>query len=308
MAENKYLDELTQKMLSGVQEVFQSGRIREYFKAMSKLHTYSYRNSILIFSACPNATHVAGYKTWLSLNRHVKKDEKAIRIFAPYKTTIKGPESDQSDEKVKEEQKEITIIKFRAVSVFDISQTEGDPLPQLAPPLQGGKDDFSNILKAAQAITNYSISFEDIPGPDTYGYCDYKSKKIVLRNGVSEAQSIKTLFHELAHSWLHNPSMDKSQNEIEAEAVSFIVSEHFGLDTSSYSFDYLAAWSHGMEADKLCALLQGIQSCAKDMIERLENALQNRYEIYQLRDSPETRPYFFQGTKGLKKTGFNSSS
>ena len=105
MAENKYLDELTQKMLSGVQEVFQSGRIREYFKAMSKLHTYSYRNSILIFSACPNATHVAGYKTWLSLNRHVKKDEKAIRIFAPYKTTIKGPESDQSDEKVKEEQR-----------------------------------------------------------------------------------------------------------------------------------------------------------------------------------------------------------
>ncbi len=182
-------------------------------------------------------------------------------------------------------------------------QTEGDPLPQLAPPLQGGKDDFSNILKAAQAITNYSISFEDIPGPDTYGYCDYKSKKIVLRNGVSEAQSIKTLFHELAHSWLHNPSMDKSQNEIEAEAVSFIVSEHFGLDTSSYSFDYLAAWSHGMEADKLCALLQGIQSCAKGMIERLKNALQNRYEIYQLRDSPETRPYFFQGTKGLKKLG-----
>ena len=303
MAENKYLDELTQKMLSGVQEVFQSGRIREYFKAMSKLHTYSYRNSILIFSACPNATHVAGYKTWLSLNRHVKKDEKAIRIFAPYKTTIKGPENDQSDENAKEEQKEITIIKFRAISVFDISQTEGDPLPQLAPPLQGGKDDFSNILKAAQAITNYSISFEDIPDPGTYGYCEYGAKKIVLRNGISEAQALKTLFHEMAHSWLHNLSMDKSQKEIEAEAVSFIVSEHFGLDTSSYSFDYLAAWSHGMEADKLCALLQGIQSCAKGMIERLENALQNRYEIYQLRDSPETRPYFFQGTKELKKLG-----
>ena len=276
MANNKELDDLTQEMLAGVQEAFHSGRFQDYLKAMSRFHLYSYRNSILIYTSRHDATLTAGYKTWNSLKRHVKKGEKGIRIFAPYKVKVVVPPKEKDGEP-----EEKHIIKFRPVFVFDISQTEGEPLPQLAPPLKGDREDFPKVLKAVESITDYSVSFEDIPVPDTFGYCQYSTKKIVLRNGISQAQAMKTLFHELAHSRLHNLSMEKAQNEIEAESISFVVSEHFGLDTSSYSFDYLASWSEGMETKKLCELLEGIQSHAHEMIQQIEQALQQQKLINQ---------------------------
>lgn len=276
MANNKELDDLTQKMLAGVQEAFHSGRFQDYLKAMSRFHLYSYRNSILIYTARHDATLTAGYKTWHSLKRHVKKGEKGIRIFAPYKVKVIVPPREKDGEP-----EEKHIIKFRPVFVFDISQTEGEPLPEIAPPLKGDREDFSKVLKAVESITDYSVSFEDIPEPDTFGYCQYSTKKIVLRNGISQAQAMKTLFHELAHSRLHNLSMDKAQKEIEAESISFVVSEHLGLDTSSYSFDYLASWSKGMETEQLCELLEGIQSHAHEMIQQLEQALQQQKLVSQ---------------------------
>lgn len=276
MANNKELDDLTQKMLAGVQEAFHSGRFQDYLKAMSRFHLYSYRNSILIYTARHNATLTAGYKTWHSLKRHVKKGEKGIRIFAPYKVKVIVPPREKDGEP-----EEKHIIKFRPVFVFDISQTEGEPLPEIAPPLKGDREDFSKVLKAVESITDYSVSFEDIPEPDTFGYCQYSTKKIFLRNGISQAQAMKTLFHELAHSRLHNLSMDKAQKEIEAESISFVVSEHLGLDTSSYSFDYLASWSKGMETEQLCELLEGIQSHAHEMIQQLEQALQQQKLVSQ---------------------------
>lgn len=276
MANNKELDDLTQEMLAGVQEAFHSGRFQDYLKAMSRFHLYSYRNSILIYTSRHDATLTAGYKTWNSLKRHVKKGEKGIRIFAPYKVKVVVPPKEKDGEP-----EEKHIIKFRPVFVFDISQTEGEPLPEIAPPLKGDREDFPKVLKAVESITDYSVSFEDIPDPDTFGYCQYSTKKIVLRNGISQAQAMKTLFHELAHSRLHNLSMEKAQKEIEAESISFVVSEHFGLDTSSYSFDYLASWSEGMETKKLCELLEGIQSHAHEMIQQIEQALQQQKLINQ---------------------------
>lgn len=286
MANNKELDDLTQQMLAGVQEAFHSGRFQDYLKAMSRFHLYSYRNSILIYTARHDATLTAGYKTWNSLKRHVKKGEKGIRIFAPHKIKVVVPPKEKDGEP-----EEKHIIKFHPVFVFDISQTEGEPLPKIAPPLKGDREDFPKVLKAVESITDYSVSFEDIPDPDTFGYCQYSTKKIVLRNGISQAQAMKTLFHELAHSRLHNLSMEKVQKEIEAESISFVVSEHFGLDTSAYSFDYLASWSEGMETKKLCELLEGIQSHAHEMIQQLEQALQQQKLVNQeISPEPSEQP------------------
>lgn len=280
------LKEATEMLENGVKSVFTSERYIEFLSFMSKFHNYSYNNCILIMMQNPEASLVAGFNDWKNKhNRYVKKGEKGIKIIAPapYKTTVKVPVLDANNQPVMvngeplTENKVVQKMSFRVVSVFDVSQTDGEPLPSIAPELTANVDNFEELFQAICATTDYTVNFADIPGT-AKGFCRYSDKTITIRKGMSEAQIIKTGIHEAAHSRLHEPSArdsntplpTRSTKEVEAESVAFLVSRYFGIDTSDYSFDYVANWSTDKEIAELKQSLEVIQSEASAMIDIIE--------------------------------------
>lgn len=281
---NPKTDELMKQLENGVKEVFSSERFSEYLKFMSSFYNYSFRNVLLILMQNPNATMVAGYNDWKNKHkRQVLKGEKGLRILAPvpYKIKVDKPVFDEHgnpviiDGKQITETTEVNKLRFKPVSVFDVSQTEGEPIPQLAPELNFQVKNYPELFAAISAISDYPISFENIPGR-AHGYCDYSNQKIVIDTGMSEAQNIKTAIHEVAHSRLHSPDNNTQQRtkrtvaEVEAESVAYVVSNYFGIDTSDYSFDYIANWSSSFELKELSASLERIQKEANILIQGIE--------------------------------------
>lgn len=259
---------------NGIKEVFTSGRYKEYLTAMSKFHTYSANNIMLIVTQRPCATHVAGFHTWHAFDRSVSKGEVGILILAPMsiKKNILSDKKDSSGRSVPDpntgkpikELKEIQIHSFRSISIFDISQTSGKPLPELAVELKSHLEGADDLEKAIRIVAECPIEYAAIDG-DAKGYYDLNLHKIVIRQGMASLQSIKTMIHELAHSRLHRKGAPDADNkgratmEMEAESIAFVVLQHLGIDTSEYSFGYLASWSETQELKELSSSLSLIQ-------------------------------------------------
>ena len=243
--------ELMEKLEEGIKAVFTSERYTEYLKLMGKFHSYSFNNTILIQMQKPDATYLAGYKTWETLERHVKKGERGIMILAPnpHKCVKEvevfdpqtGKQKVDADGNLVTEQKEIVYATFRPITIFDISQTEGKPLPELAQELHGDIKNYGMILDAVKNTASVPIEFESWEGSKK-GYYNFVEQRIGIKEGMSELQTVKTAIHELTHSVLHTDKdklKDAATMEVEAESVAFVVCNHFGLDTSDYSFGYL---------------------------------------------------------------------
>lgn len=268
------MKEIMEKLETGVRDFFTSDKMKDYLMVMSKFYQYSPNNCILIASQCPWATRVAGYKKWQSLERHVRKGAKAIKILAPYKYKIDIETKNEQGELIKEKRE---FTSFRLVNVFDISQTDGKELPQLITEMKGDVDQYDTFMAAIQEAAPYPIQIEEIVGT-AKGYCSYTDNKIVIREGMSQLQSIKTGIHETAHARIHQPekssAKSREQKEVEAEAVAYVVCAHYNLDTSDYSFGYVASWASGEKTDILKASLETIQKEAGAIIDDIDNAFE----------------------------------
>uniref|UniRef100_UPI00256E9EA1 ArdC-like ssDNA-binding domain-containing protein n=1 Tax=Parablautia intestinalis TaxID=2320100 RepID=UPI00256E9EA1 len=292
--EKQKVKEITDKLEEGLKELFESEKYKSYLSTMSKFHNYSFNNTLLIAMQKPEATLVAGFKAWQkNFNRHVNKGEKGIRILAPAPYKIKE-ERDKLDPVTGEvmldkdgmpqtEEVEIKIPAFRAVSVFDVSQTDGEPLPELeAKELLSTVEGYEDFINAITYVAPAPIGFEDIPG-DSKGYFNIGENRIAVQEGMSESQTLKTMVHETAHSILHNkevnkedilaPAKDRNTIEIEAESIAFTVCRHFGIDTSEYSFSYIAGWSSGRDMKELKSSLDTIRRTASELITGIEEQL-----------------------------------
>lgn len=274
--------EISQMLTDGVKEVFSSGRYAEWLNTMAKFHSYSARNQMLIFLQNPNASYVAGFNKWKELGRSVDKGEHGIRILAPapYKTK-ELLTHDENGELLKTPREiDVTRMAFKPAYVFDISQTHGRELPELAHRLEGEVQDFESIFKAIEAFSPYPISFEQI-GNGANGYCDHSGKRIVIREGLSQEQMVKTAIHELAHSIMHTPDVkrDRTLFEVQAESAAYIVCRHFGIDTSQYSFGYVAGWAQDKELKLLTDSLVDIQAIANELISFLEPEIERQQEL-----------------------------
>lgn len=242
----------------GVSEVFTSGRYQEYLEVMSRFHSYSARNCMLILLQKPDATMVAGYRKWQrDFKRQVKRGEKSIGILAPvpHKAVVRETNKDTGEVTDREH----VWNSFKVVSVFDISQTEGEELPTLSKKLSKDVEGFEALLAKVKNVATVPVEIADIDGPEN-GFYSLTEGKIVVRNGMSEAQTIKTMVHEIAHSMLHceggeEEEADGSKREVQAESVAFVVCNSLGIDTGEYSFGYVAGWEKGNDlADSLDAI------------------------------------------------------
>ena len=292
--EKQKVKEITDKLEEGLKELFESEKYKKYLSTMSKFHNYSFNNTLLIAMQKPEATLVAGYQAWQkNFNRHVNKGEKGIRILAPAPYKIKE-ERDKLDPVTGEivldkdgmpqtEEVEIKIPAFRAVSVFDISQTDGEPIPELeAKELLSTVEGYEDFIKAITYVAPVPIGFEDIPG-DSKGYFNTVENRIAVQEGMSESQTLKTMVHETAHSMLHNkevnkedilaPAKDRNTKEVEAESIAYTVCQHFGIETSEYSFGYIAGWSSGKDMKELKSSLDTIRRTASELITGIEEQL-----------------------------------
>ena len=281
--------EITARLEQGIQAIFDSDRYKEFLTAMSKFHDYSLNNTILI--AMQGGNLVKGYSQWQKeFDRHVKSGEKGIKIFAPAPYKVKKlvdkidpdtrkPILDSEGKTVKEE-KEVTVPAFKVVTVFDISQTEGKEFPDLSvKPLLADVEQYEDFFAALEKASPVPIAFEQITN-GANGYFSLTDKRIAIKAGVSELQAVKTAIHEIAHAKLHDVDLnapleeqnrvDRRSREVQAESVAYTVCQHFGLDTSDYSFGYVAGWSSGKEMTELKASLETIQATAKELITEIE--------------------------------------
>ena len=291
--EKQKVQEITEKLEQGIKELFESEKYKTYLNTMSKFHNYSFNNTMLIAMQKPDATLVAGFKAWQkNFDRHVKKGEKGIRILAPAPYKIKE-ERDKIDPVTQEllldkdgnpqkEEVEITIPAFRAVSVFDVAQTDGKPIPELAAKeLLSDVEGYQDMIRAVEAISPVPIELEEIAG-DSKGYYDREAKRIAVQENMSEGQTLKTMIHEVAHSKLHSKEVeqdeqmkkDRNTKEVEAESIAYTVCQHFGVDTSDYSFGYIARWSSGRDTKELRASMDTIRRTASELITGIEEQLQ----------------------------------
>lgn len=274
-SQSEKLKQTLDKLEAGVMEFFTSDKYISYLQVMSKFHTYSANNQILIAMQMPEATVVAGYNSWMrNFDRHVKRGEKSITILAPMKVKIKI-DTDRRDADGKVIQEERETIKFRPVSVFDVSQTEGKPLPEIISELTGDVSSYEQLLNAARQAAPYPIEIGAVEG-SAKGWCNFTQEKIIIKEGMSEAQTLKTAFHETAHARIHAGDTDKSreQKEVEAESIAYVVCSHFGLDTSDYSFGYVATWAGRQDINLLKQSMQTISQTAKSIITDVERAME----------------------------------
>lgn len=289
--QGKDMDSIMQSLESGVEELFTSNRYQEFLKTMAKFHNYSFNNTMLIAMQRPDATLVTSYKNWQSMGRQVMKGEKGITIIAPapYKKMKEKEVLDENqrpimgtDGKPKTEKVEITVPHFKAVTVFDIAQTSGEPIQTLAPELlTAAVQDFDSFMQAIQKISPVPIRFDEIDG-NANGYYHNADKEIVIKKGLSESQTLKTAIHETAHAKLHDREImeslgvekDRLTKEVEAESVAYCVCSSFGLDTSDYSFPYIAGWSSSREMKEMKASMDVIRKTAGEMINQLTEELE----------------------------------
>ncbi len=280
------LAELTDKLQAGIQDLYSSGRYAEYLAAMSKFHHYSFGNAMLILLQCPHASRVAGYTTWRKeFGRNVKRHEKGISILAPCPSRkyvwqeVKDPKTGKTqynrDGTPKMETKVVTVTRFKIATVFDVSQTEGKELPTLGVVrLTGEVQNYQKFFDALVSLSPVPVHVEPVPR-EANGYFSHTEQRIVLRPGLSQIQSLKTLVHEIAHAKLHAPvegqePKDRHEKEVEAESIAYVVCQHFGIDTSEYSFGYVAGWSKGKELAELKDSLDLIHSTAGEIISALD--------------------------------------
>ena len=286
------MKEITDRLETGIQELFESERYKAYLTTMSKFHSYSFNNTLLI--AMQGGQLVAGYNKWRDdFHRNVRKGEKAIKILAPapfkakkevQKLDAQGRPVMGKDGKPVTEVKEIQVPAFKIVSVFDVSQTEGEPLPSIGvEELTGSVERYGEFFKALEQTSPVPIGFEDIPG-GSHGYYHLTEKRIAIQEGMSELQTLKTAIHEIAHSKLHAidpeaPAIEQADRpdsrtrEVQAESVAYAVCQHYGLDTSDYSFGYVAGWSSGKDLKELKASLETIRATAHELITTIDGHL-----------------------------------
>lgn len=320
------LQQITDKLEKGVVEVFQSDRYKQFLDTMAKFPRYSVNNSLLIMMQKPDAQLCQSFTGWKQMGRYVKKGEKGISILAPASYKIereqtkldeKGrPVFDADGEPVKEKV-EVTIRAFKVVKTFDLSQTDGKELPTIGPSeLVGNIEGYPKLLQALQEISPVPVSFELIDG-DAKGFYHLEDKKIVVQDGMSEVQTIKTLLHEMAHQKLHDKdnvpeAKDISRNgkEVEAESVAYVVCQHYGINTSDYSFSYVAGWSEGKETPELKASLDKIRQTASEFIYQIDQKMEVLMaDKDQVQESAKTSSPFAQElmdkiTEGAKDLGF----
>ena len=291
------LKEITDRLEQGIRELFDSKRYKEYLRVMSKFHNYSFNNTLLIAMQKPDASLIAGFNAWKNnFQRNVMKGEKGIKILAPSPFKIKqemekiDPATQKpvigADGKPVTEEKEITIPAFKVVSVFDVSQTEGKEIPNLAVDmLTGDVERFKDVFAALEKTSPVPIGFEKIEG-GAHGYYHLEEKRIAIDEGMSELQTLKTAVHEIAHAKLHDIDLnasvteqtdrpDRRTREVQAESVAYAVCQHYGLDTSDYSFGYVAGWSSGRELDELKSSLETIRSAAAEIINSIDGYLKD---------------------------------
>ena len=301
------LKEITDRLEQGITELFESERYREYLRVMSKFHNYSFNNTLLIAMQKPDASLVAGFSAWKNnFGRNVMKGQKGIKIIAPSPYKVKqemkkiDPHTQQpiigKDGKPVTEEKEITIPAYKVVSVFDVSQTEGKELPDIAvDELTGDVERYRDFFAALEKTSPVPIGFEQIPG-SSHGYYHLEDKRIAIQEGMSELQTLKTAIHEIAHAKLHDidlnapeneqqPRVDRRTREVEAESVAYTVCQHYGLDTSDYSFGYVAGWSSGRELSELKNSLETIRSAAAEIINSIDETLA---ELSKAQDMEQT--------------------
>jgi hypothetical protein len=281
---------LKDKLMAGVKEIYESGKWAEYIAVMSKFPHYSINNCILIASQCPQASFVCGYKKWNEFNRNVMKGQSGIMIFAPIqgKVEVEEPKFDADNHPVLnpdgsqvKETVERKYQTFRPCYVFDVSQTEGDPIPTLANQLNEGVEDFEKLKGALMAISPVPITFEEIPG-SANGFYAPDSKRIVVQSGMGELQTLKTMIHEIAHATLGHGSKDdkwdRESREVQAESTAFWVAGMLGLDTSDYSFGYIAGWSKDREVTELKDNLDLIKKTADKLVTDIDEYLEEHTE------------------------------
>ena len=326
------LKEITDRLEQGITELFDSERYKEYLRVMSKFHNYSFNNTLLIAMQKPDASLIAGFYAWKNnFGRNVMKGQKGIKILAPSPFKIKkemekiDPQTQKviigKDGKPVTEEKEITIPAFKVVSVFDVSQTEGKEIPDIAVNmLTGDVEHYKDVFAALEKTSPVPVAFEKIEG-GAHGYYHLEDKRIALDEGMSELQTLKTLIHEIAHAKLHDIDLnapledlenrpDRRTREVQAESIAYTVCQHYGLDTSDYSFGYVAGWSAGRELAELKSSLETIRSTAAEIINSIDGhiaELQKAQE--QAQDAPREKAampeYIYKIEANPRTTGDN---
>lgn len=290
--------EIVDSIETGIKELFESDKYRQYLSTMSRFHRYSVNNTMLIYMQRPDATHVAGFNKWRDqFGRNVMKGEKGIKIIAPtpYKKKIEEVKLDpdtkapmlDADGKVVMEEKEVKIPMYKVVSVFDVSQTEGKPLPQLASDLNGNVQQYEVFMEALRRSSPVPMEIKPIER-DTDGYFNSTNQSITIRDGMSEVQTVCAAVHEIAHAKLHNyekergtaaagdetaekvKPKDRHTEEVEAESISYAVCQYYGIETAENSFGYIATWSQGKELKELRASLETISKTASGLISDID--------------------------------------
>ena len=300
----KQLKEISERLEQGVKEIFTSERYTEYLNTMSKFHNYSFNNTLLITMQKPEATLVAGYQAWQKkFNRHVKRGEKGIQIIAPAPIREKQ-EIEKIDPVTKEpvigedgqpetEIVEMVIPRFRVTTVFDVSQTEGEPIADLdVPELTGSVQFYDTFMQALQNISPVPIRMMNVEG-EAKGYYHHTEKYIAIKEDMSNVQTMKTGVHEVSHALLHDREVmdaegvlkDQTTKEVEAESIAYIVCNHFGLDTSEYSFTYIASWCESRDMKALKASMDTIRKTSAEIIGNIEEQM---HEIEMERPIRET--------------------
>ena len=326
------LKEITDRLEQGITELFDSERYKEYLRVMSKFHNYSFNNTLLIAMQKPDASLVAGFSAWKNnFGRNVMKGQKGIKIIAPSPFKIRqevekiDPHTQKpiigKDGKPVTEEKEIKIPAYKVVSVFDVSQTEGKELPDIAvDELTGDVDRYKDFFAALEKTSPVPIGFEKIEG-GAHGYYHLEDKRIAIDEGMSELQTLKTAIHEIAHAKLHDIDLnapledlenrpDRRTREVQAESIAYTVCQHYGLDTSDYSFGYVAGWSAGRELAELKNSLETIRSTAAEIIDSIDEhiaELQKGQE--QTQDAPREKvampEYIYKIEANPRTTGDN---
>ena len=310
--EKQKVKEITDRLEEGLKELFESEKYKTYLTTMSKFHNYSFNNTLLIAMQKPDASLVAGFGKWRDdFERHVKKGEKGIKILAPSPYRVKkqmekiDPATQKpvigADGKPVTEEREIEIPAFRVVTVFDVSQTEGKEIPDIAvSELTGSVEQYQDFFTALEKASPVPIAFENIEG-GAHGYYHLEEKRIAIDEGMSELQTLKTAIHEIAHAKLHAidkdapateqaDRLDRCTREVQAESVAYAVCQHYGLDTSDYSFGYVAGWSSGRELSELKASLETIRKAANELITDIDDhlaQLQQEREAKQEAEQPQ---------------------
>ena len=324
------LKEITDRLEQGITELFDSERYKEYLRVMSKFHNYSFNNTLLIAMQKPDASLIAGFSAWKNnFGRNVMKGQKGIKILAPSPFKIKkelekiDPQTGKAfigkDGKPVTEEKEITIPAFKVVSVFDVSQTEGKEIPDIAVNmLTGDVEHYKDVFAALEKTSPVPVGFEKIEG-GAHGYYHLEDKRIALDEGMSELQTLKTLIHEIAHAKLHDIDLnapledlenrpDRRTREVQAESIAYTVCQHYGLDTSDYSFGYVAGWSAGRELAELKSSLETIRSTAAEIINSIDEHIAE-LQKEQAQDAPREKAamqeYIYKIEANPRTTGDN---